>query len=81
MPSNQKALAAAKAAIPDGKIQAQIEYEGLIIFQIFTDDPHEGQMDPFYSYDPKTGEFRDFSVLTDGNTSEIMDLFVQAKKK
>lgn len=33
-------------------------------------------MDPFYSVDIQTGEFRDFSIITDGDISEINNLFL-----
>ena len=32
-------------------------------------------MDPFYSVNINTGEFRDFSILTDGDIGEITNLF------
>lgn len=67
--------------IPNGKVQAVIEYNDRYILQIFTDDPEEGQMDPFYSIDPITGEFRDFSVLTDGDMGDIFDLIAQSKAR
>lgn len=62
--------------IPNGSIQAAVVYEKLYVFQVFTDDGLEGQMDPFYSVDINTGEFRDFSILTDCDTSEIVKLFL-----
>jgi hypothetical protein len=63
---------------PDGKIQKSIDYEGKFIFQIFTDDPLEGELDPFYSVDQNTGEFSDFSIMTDGDPVKIGDLFLKA---
>lgn len=65
---------------PKGKIQAVVSYKDLYLFQVFTDRPFEENWDPFYSVNKATGEFRDFSVITDGNTSELVSLFVQAKK-
>lgn len=70
-----------KKAIPDGAIQAYIEYKGLYVFQVFTTDPGEEELDPFYSVNQKTGEFRDFSVLTDGNMRDISRLFYEAKTR
>lgn len=68
-----------KNNIPNGKIQTVVVYGDLYIFQVFTDDELEGQMDPFYSVDVNTGEFRDFSILTDGDIYELTELFAQAK--
>lgn len=66
---------------PDGKIQSYIEYRGLYIFQVFSSDPLEGEMDPFFSVDPTTGELRDFSIITDGNTAEISSRFILAQQE
>lgn len=75
----QQATEIVKKAFPAGKIQKSVEYRNVYLFQIFTDDPDDGQMDPFYSVDKETGEFSDFSVITDGDISEISALFEAAK--
>ena len=69
-----------KNNIPTGNIESMIIYNGLYVFKVFADDELEGQMDPFYSVNMKTGEFRDFSIITDGDTSEIVKLFNESKK-
>lgn len=68
------------AAIPDGRINAFVSYGDLFVFQVFTDDEMEGQFDPFFSVNKNTGEFRDFSILTDGDPAEISRLFMEARK-
>jgi hypothetical protein len=65
-------------ALPGDPINTYVEYENLFIFQVFSKRPMEEQMDPFYSVNRETGEFRDFSIITDGNISEINSLFQQA---
>ena len=45
------------------------------IFKVFIDNGFEKEMDPFYSVNINTGEFRDFSILTDGDIGEITNLF------
>lgn len=69
-----------KKNIPNGRIQHFIIYKKLYLFVVFTDDELEGQMDPFYSVNIETGEFRDFSILTDGSITEIVKLFNESKK-
>lgn len=64
--------------LPGGKIQSFISYGDLYIFQVFTDIPMEEIFDPFYSVNKETGEFSDFSILTDGNP-QIAAMFLQAK--
>lgn len=81
MLSVNDAMKIVKKNIPDGSIQAVIVYKDLYVFQVFTDDELEGQMDPFYSVNINTGEFRDFSILTDGDTSEIVRLFTEANRR
>jgi hypothetical protein len=67
-----------KKVFPDAKIGANIDYRGLYIFQVFLDLPEEAGFDPFFSVNKQTGEVRDFSVITDGNISEINKLFLEA---
>ena len=66
---------------PLGEIQSFIDYGNVYIFQVFNKRPGEEEMDPFYSVDKSTGEFAEFSILTDGNTKEITSLFAEAKKR
>lgn len=70
-----------KKNIPEGKIQAVVMYKDLYVFQVFLDDELEGQMDPYYSVNIKTGEFRDFSIITDGDISELTELFSNNRKR
>lgn len=65
---------------PDGIIQKVISYKNLYLFMIFNNRPFEEEMDPFYSVNKNTGVFNEFSILTDGDTDEILYLFEQAKK-
>lgn len=73
--SLQKAINIVKKNIPNGKIDASIRYRDLYLFKVFIDNGFEKDMDPFYSVNINTGEFRDFSILTDGDTGEIINLF------
>lgn len=76
MLSLNDAIKIVKKNTPQGNIQAAIIYEDVYVFQVFTDDEFEGQMDPFYSVNIKTGEFRDFSIITDGDTSKLVNSFI-----
>lgn len=66
-------------ALPRGRIEAVVPYKDLYLFQVFTDEPGEGNFDPYYSVDRKTGKFMDFSIFADGNSGEIINLFVAAR--
>lgn len=80
MLSLEQAKTLANEAFPEGKIQKAITYKDLYIFQIFfSDDSYEGIMDPFFSVNSNTGEFKDFSILTDGDFIILSDLFEKAK--
>lgn len=75
----QMAKSIAQKALPNRRIALYISYKNLYVFQMFDDsDPIEGQFDPFFSVDKTSGQFAEFSVLTDGDTAEIMSLFQQA---
>lgn len=48
--------------LPEGtKIESAIEYDGMYLFIAYRPDPLEGHLDPFFSVNPTTGYFRDFS--------------------
>lgn len=76
-----QAKAIVKRNFPDGKIQKVVGYKELYIFQIFSDDPLEGKMDPYYSVHMMTGLFSEFSVITDEGAKEILSLFQEADKE
>jgi hypothetical protein len=69
------AIKIARESYPNGKIQSHVSYRNVFLFQIFNDMPGEEEMDPFFSVDKLTGEFKEFSILTDGDTAEIVSLF------
>jgi hypothetical protein len=77
MLSLEEATKIAQEGYPNSTIQSVIDYRQVWLFQIFTDDPMEGMWAPFFSVDKKTGEFRDFSVMDDGNIFEISALFLE----
>ncbi len=81
MLSIDKATAIVKKAFPKGKITSHIDYRNFYIFQVFNPFPGEEGMDPFFSVNKKTGEFRDFSIITDGDITEITELFLKAQKR
>lgn len=66
---------------PDGKIKNYVTYKNLYLFMVFNNRPFEEEMDPFFSVDKETGEFKEFSILTDGDTSEIVSLFEKSKRR
>jgi hypothetical protein len=80
MLSELEASGLIKSTFPNSRIEKPIFYRGLFVFQVFGDDPLEGDQDPFYSVDQKTGELRDFSILTDGDPKEIEAEFLKVQK-
>jgi len=76
----EEATKIVKLYLPDGDIQAVVPYRDVYLFQVFGSDPLEGQMDPFFSVHKITGKIRDFSILTDGDMSEIAPLIISAKR-
>lgn len=76
---HNQATEVVRKMLPNGRIQKFVVYNDLYLFQVFTDDPDEEEMDPFYSVNRATGEFKEFSIITDGNISEIMALFAESK--
>lgn len=57
----------------DTIIKSEIEYEGLYLFIAHWSDPLEGHLDPFFSVNPKTKEFRDFSPGDYSNPLKVIN--------
>lgn len=51
---------------PGSKHLKTVSYGNLFILLIHGPDPVEGTLDPFFSVDKTTGEFRDFSIVDGG---------------
>ncbi len=81
MVSLDKANRIVKKAFPKGKINSSIDYNNLYIFQVFNFFPGEEGMDTFFSVNKKTGEFRDFSIITDGDITKITELFLKSQQR
>jgi hypothetical protein len=76
-------LAAERAllnTVPLIRLQDAVRYKDVYLFRVEFASEEEKDYDPFFSVDVNTGEVRDFSVLTDGDLSEITDLFLHHKE-
>ena len=80
MLSDKEALLIIEKNLPKSIVKKYIEYKNLFVFQVFIDDPNEGGFDPYYSVNKDTKEFRDFSIITDGDITELMSLFEKSKE-
>jgi len=67
--------------LPNGTIQCSVEYKDMYLFQVFGDAPGEEEVDPFYSVNKETGEFKEFSILTDGDIGEVVSLFKNVTRR
>lgn len=75
MMTEEEAVIRLEEEIPGVVIAARARYQNLYLFRIVMPDPLEADYDPFFSVDVETGEVRDFSVLTDGDMTEIAAAF------
>ena len=69
-----KAKDIASKAYPDGEIRKVVDYKGLWLMSIFSDDPIEGDLDTVYSVSQSTGAFAGFPIFDEAN-EEALDLF------
>lgn len=76
MLTDVEAKAAVERANPGSKAQVCVRYKDIYLVRVKHHDPEEADYDPFYSVNPTTGEVNEFSVITDGDPVEIMELFV-----
>lgn len=81
MLDKSQAEAALKQALPTARIQDSIKYRNVYLFRVHLPSPGEEDYDPFFSVDEQTGEVRDFSVITDGDISEIAALFANNQQE
>lgn len=64
---------------PDVTPIEYVIYRDVYLFRVEFSSPSEKNYDPFFSVNTGTGEVRDFSVLTDGDISEISTLFLNKR--
>jgi len=76
-----QAKAAVEQALPGAKVEDWISYREVFLFRVQFPSASEANYDPFFYVDKLTGEVRDFSVLTDGNISEIAALFAKSTNR
>ena len=80
MLTKEQAISAAIQNVPDGHIKKVIELDDRFVFQIFRNDPLEGDLDPFYHIYKISGEFSDFSLISDKDIDVIVRLLQEAKE-
>jgi hypothetical protein len=74
MLTEEQAQAQLEKTLPEVPIKAWARYDDLYLFRVEHPSSLEADWDPFFSVDSFSGEVRDFSVLTDGDISEIAAL-------
>lgn len=63
------------ANLPEGAtVLGKVEYEGKYLFLAPNPDPLEGNLDPFFSVDPQSGFFRDFSPQDYDEPAQLIGL-------
>lgn len=65
--------------VPFIKVQDHIVYRDAYLFRVTFESEAEKDYDPFFSVDMTTGVVKDFSVITDGDISEITKMFLRNK--
>lgn len=75
MTENEALKIAMKQLAPGSKHIKTVEYGNFFIFHINGPDPFEGDLDPFFCVDKKTGAFRDFHIVEEGGP-ELLRQFV-----
>lgn len=64
--------------LPNSPIQTYIVYNELFVFRVRHPNPGEEDLDPFYSVNMNTGDFAEFSIITDGDIRTVTALFQKA---
>jgi hypothetical protein len=75
----QTAVKKVKDAFPNDTPLSAIEYNKHYVFKLKKSDPFEEDMDPFCSVDIDTGNVGEFSLMFDGDISEVLTRFQTQK--
>lgn len=67
--------------LPDGEVKGVIDWDGSWLFSVFMDDPDEGDLDPFYAVNKRTGAFSGFSIVGDQDPIAIIEAFESSSVK
>lgn len=67
--SKQAAKAFLEKMLPEVTVEEGIFYREVYVFRV------DLELDPFFAVDPLTNVIQEFSVLEDGDISEIAELF------
>lgn len=81
MLTEDQARAAIDEALPGVEVAAQAQYRDLYLFRVVYPSREEADYDPFFSVDGETGEVSDFSVMHDGDISEIAAAFANHSER
>lgn len=60
---------------PFGVIKTWISYKDDYVFVVYDKRSVDSFFDPYVAVDKNTGIFREFSIYTDGDTAELVNLF------
>lgn len=80
MLTEEEARQALESELPGVEIAAQTRYRDVYLFRVVFPSPEEADYDPFFSVDAETGLVFEFSVLEDGDISEIAAAFANPTK-
>lgn len=75
MLTDTQAKAALQEELPGIEVAAQARYNDLYLFRVVFPSREEANYDPFFSVHMESGEVSEFSVLTDGDITEIAAAF------
>jgi len=79
MLSETDAIKVVKAQFPENaEITKPILYGDLYVFRVYSEVSDSRVLDPFFSVSRETGEFRDFSVITDVKDKTFAELAVKS---
>lgn len=66
-------------AFPELQVEDWILYKDVYLFRTSLPNSDEGDYDPFFSVDTVSGWVEDFSIMHDGDISEIMKAFSESQ--
>lgn len=75
MLTDEQAQDALLEELPGVEVAAKARFKDLYLFRIVWPSSDEADYDPFFSVNVETGEVAEFSIMTDGDPTEIAAAF------
>ena len=73
----EQAIGIVRKNLPKARVTKAVDFGDSYLIQAFWGEGPEAEMDPYFSVNKTTGEFRDFSILASNDRIAIVRAFTE----